>query len=93
MKKPICKKCEKEGKKYSVSEPVYGVTTLMNISGSYIFEKGGKVKYFLLMICISFFISCLIFFLFFMMQKTNKIKPSNYLFDAGDGLSGFRDAR
>lgn len=38
--KPRCEKCEGEGKKYSVSDPQLGVTTLMGISPGYWDEDG-----------------------------------------------------
>lgn len=38
--KPICEKCIAEGKKYSISEPLYGVTTLMNITPAWWDEDG-----------------------------------------------------
>jgi hypothetical protein len=43
MKKPICKICEKENKKYSVVEPMGGTTTLMSIQSGY---WDGEGKYF-----------------------------------------------
>ncbi len=41
MKKPICKKCEAKGKKYSVTDPMYGATTCMGITPGYWDEGGG----------------------------------------------------
>ena len=38
--KPTCKECEKEGKKYSVVQPLYGTTTLMGSSPGYWDEDG-----------------------------------------------------
>lgn len=38
--KPICEQCVKEGKKYSVSEPQFGITTSMMPSPAYWDEEG-----------------------------------------------------
>lgn len=40
MNKPICEKCVQKGKKYSVTEPLGGFTTLMGISPGYWNEEG-----------------------------------------------------
>ena len=40
MKKPICIECEKENKKYSVTEPTTGMRTLMGIIPAYWDEDG-----------------------------------------------------
>ena len=40
MIKPICEECEKDGKKYSVTEPLYRTSTLMGITPAYWDEEG-----------------------------------------------------
>ena len=40
MEKPKCEKCINENKKYSVTQPQYGITTLMGISSGYWDEDG-----------------------------------------------------
>ena len=39
-KKPVCKDCEAAGRKYSVSMPMGGVTTLMAVQPGYWDEDG-----------------------------------------------------
>ena len=39
-KKPICKQCEKQGQKYSVTDSTYGVTTCAGITPGYWDEEG-----------------------------------------------------
>lgn len=40
MEKPICEVCTREGRRYSVEQPLYGITTLVCPSPAYWDEEG-----------------------------------------------------
>lgn len=44
MEKPICEQCEKEGKKYTVQQPMYGMTTLLAYTPGYWDEEGNYIQ-------------------------------------------------
>lgn len=45
MNRPICKECEKEGLKYTVQQPIGGVTTLMAWTQGYWNEDGNYIAH------------------------------------------------